>query len=108
MLKGSGYFKDAAPAAHIMASCYSCVVACVLEWQRRTAKRCVGQIDDIKRVAGAAGYKCPRIVEFRTPNNRPMSSSGRQSVDLMAHGPQVSPYSEKGELSHRPTPPATP
>ncbi|CAH2268020.1 jg10209 [Pararge aegeria aegeria] len=31
----------------------------------------------------AAGYKRPRIVEFETPYKRPMSSSGRQSVDLM-------------------------
>ncbi|CAH2233760.1 jg3622 [Pararge aegeria aegeria] len=32
---------------------------------------------------GAAGYKQPRIVEFGTPYKKPMSSSGRQSVDLM-------------------------
>ncbi|CAH2253883.1 jg22190 [Pararge aegeria aegeria] len=32
---------------------------------------------------GAAGYKRSKIVEFGTPYKRPISSSGRQSVDLM-------------------------
>ncbi|CAH2207689.1 jg25673, partial [Pararge aegeria aegeria] len=31
----------------------------------------------------AAGYKRLRTVDFGTPYKRPMSSSGRQSVDLM-------------------------
>ncbi|CAH2267719.1 jg4327 [Pararge aegeria aegeria] len=44
----------------------------VLEWQPRTGKRSVDRpltrwTDDIKQVAGAAAYKRPRIVEFRTP-----------------------------------------
>ncbi|CAH2232478.1 jg19411 [Pararge aegeria aegeria] len=30
-----------------------------------------------------AGYKWPRIVEFGTPYKIPMSSSGRQPVDLV-------------------------
>ncbi|CAH2211249.1 jg26730 [Pararge aegeria aegeria] len=32
---------------------------------------------------GAAGNKRPRTVVFRTPNKRPMSSSGLQSVEVM-------------------------
>ncbi|CAH2235333.1 jg5902 [Pararge aegeria aegeria] len=31
----------------------------------------------------AAGYKWPKIVEFGTPYKISMSSSGRQSVDMM-------------------------
>ncbi|CAH2238580.1 jg17166 [Pararge aegeria aegeria] len=51
----------------------------VVEWQPRTGKCSVGRpptrwTDYIIR---------PRIVEFGTPHKRPMSSSGRQSVDLM-------------------------
>ncbi|CAH2228335.1 jg1409 [Pararge aegeria aegeria] len=35
---------------------------------------------------GAAGYNQPRIVQFGTPYKRPMSSSGRKSVDSMVMG----------------------
>ncbi|CAH2242429.1 jg20431 [Pararge aegeria aegeria] len=57
----------------------------VLEWQPRTGKRSVGRpptrwTDDIKRVAGIGSI---RIVELGTPYKRPMSSSGRLSVDVM-------------------------
>ncbi|CAH2234109.1 jg1188 [Pararge aegeria aegeria] len=58
----------------------------VLEWQPRTGKRSVGRpptrwTDDIKPVA--VGSKRLRIVELGTPYKRPMSSSGRLSVDVM-------------------------
>ncbi|CAH2266064.1 jg9117 [Pararge aegeria aegeria] len=43
--------------------------------------------NDIKRVAvvllGAAVNKRPRILEFGTPCNKPMSSSGSQQVEVM-------------------------
>ncbi|CAH2210840.1 jg1875 [Pararge aegeria aegeria] len=37
----------------------------------------------LREPRGAAGYKRPRIVGLGTLFKRPMSSSGRQSVDLM-------------------------
>ncbi|CAH2218440.1 jg4419 [Pararge aegeria aegeria] len=60
----------------------------VLEWQPRTGKRSVGRPQPGGQTTssesrGAAGYKRPRIVELGSPYKRPMSSSGRESVDLM-------------------------
>ncbi|CAH2266893.1 jg19897 [Pararge aegeria aegeria] len=53
-----------------------------LTWQPRTGKRSVGR-PPTRWSRGAVGYKWPRIVEFGMPYKIPMSSSGRQSVDLM-------------------------
>ncbi|CAH2269375.1 jg23280 [Pararge aegeria aegeria] len=57
----------------------------VLEWQPRPGKHSVGRpptrwADDIKV---AAVSKRHRTVEFGTPYKRPMSISGRLSVDVM-------------------------
>ncbi|CAH2249803.1 jg6087 [Pararge aegeria aegeria] len=57
----------------------------VLEWQPRTGKRSVGRwwTDDIKRVAGSRWIQAAQ--NRGTPSKRPMSSSGRLSVDVMKH-----------------------
>ncbi|CAH2239608.1 jg19130 [Pararge aegeria aegeria] len=58
----------------------------VLEWRPRTGKRSVGRpptkwTDDIRRVAGSRWR--PSTVYCGTPYKRPMSSSGRQLVEMM-------------------------
>ncbi|CAH2243097.1 jg14118 [Pararge aegeria aegeria] len=57
----------------------------VLEWQPRTGKRSIGRGGHATLSASqlAAGSKRLRTVEFGTPYKRPMSSSGRLSVDVM-------------------------
>ncbi|CAH2216181.1 jg23173 [Pararge aegeria aegeria] len=60
----------------------------VLEWQPRTGKRNVGRpptrwTDDIRRAQVAAGSKRHKTVEFGTSYKRPLSSSGRLSIDMM-------------------------
>ncbi|CAH2267525.1 jg22613 [Pararge aegeria aegeria] len=54
----------------------------VQEWQPRTGKRSVGRQTTLS-ASLAAGSKRHRTVEFGTPYKRPMSSSGRLSVDIM-------------------------
>ncbi|CAH2231313.1 jg20621 [Pararge aegeria aegeria] len=59
----------------------------VLEWQPRTGKRSVGRPRGGRTTLGAsqvaAGFKRHKTVELGTPYKRPMSSSGRLSVDMM-------------------------
>ncbi|CAH2233175.1 jg13107 [Pararge aegeria aegeria] len=60
----------------------------VLEWQPQTGKRSVGRTPtrwtyDIKRFAGSRWIQAALNLEFGTPYKRPMSSSGRLSVDMM-------------------------
>ncbi|CAH2235562.1 jg9251 [Pararge aegeria aegeria] len=59
----------------------------VLEWLPRTGKRSVGRpqtrwTDDIRRVAGRRWRQAAQDRD-RTPYKRPMSSSGRQLVEMM-------------------------
>ncbi|CAH2217501.1 jg26363 [Pararge aegeria aegeria] len=56
----------------------------VLEWRPRTGKRSVALVGRTSSQSlGAAGKKRPRTVDFGTPHKRPMSSSGRQSVEVI-------------------------
>ncbi|CAH2207771.1 jg3037 [Pararge aegeria aegeria] len=60
----------------------------VLEWQPRTGKRSVGRPQrggqtTLSASQVAAGSKRLRIMELGTPYKRPMSSSGRLSVDVI-------------------------
>ncbi|CAH2226665.1 jg3174 [Pararge aegeria aegeria] len=72
-------------AGHIARRTYGHWGLKVLEWRPRTGKRSVGRPPTrwtSGESLGAAGGKRPRTVDCGSPYKRPMSSSGRQLLEM--------------------------